>query len=221
MPYLAAGLAIGSGLLSLFSESAQEAKMREQLKRAKSLARQGLISKEELANRLSSIDRLFNQRLNMTLRSTQLGGRRYANANVVGAGVAGQLGAQAEASKVDYTAGVDKSNAAIYQNLAQLEAGAPIADPIGAFAEGASAGGMLGMELTNTLNIGNRPSIGGGARSGTGLNTQLASTIGQNTNRAGSGTGVNTQLASTIGQNTNSTIMGRNMNIYNPPRMFE
>ena len=183
MPYLAAGLALGSGLLSLFSENAQEEKMRAQLKRAKSLARQGLISKEELANRLSSIDRLFNQRLNLTLRSTQLGGRRYANANVVGAGVAGRLGAQAEASKVEYSAGVDRQNAAIYQNLSQLEAGAPISDHIGAFAEGASAGGMLGMELGKALD---RPDysnlLNRGASPGAGTGTELASTLGEGFN---------------------------------------
>jgi len=181
--YIAGGISLLSGLGSLFSESDQEAKMKAQLERAKNLARQGLISKEELANRLSSIDRLFNQRLNLSLRSTQLGGRRYANANVVGASVAGRLGAEAEASKVDYTAGVDRSNAAIYQNLAQLEAGTPIYDPTGAFVEGAAAGGMLGLEMMDVFDGDSNLKLNRRAGTGTGLGTELASTLGEGFNR--------------------------------------
>lgn len=156
MDPLSIGITLGSsiigGLLSSSAEAEKEKKIRDQVRRAQALARQGLISKEMLASRLRDIDRLFNKRLISTLSSTAFGGRRLANANVAGASVAGQLGGQAEASKVGYQEQADRINATIYQHMANLEAGAPITSSLEAGVTGALGGAQVGLSLSNIIN---------------------------------------------------------------------
>jgi hypothetical protein len=144
--------AIGGGILGSAAESERERKIREQVARAQALARQGLITPERLASRLRDIDRLFNKRLISTLNSTAFGGRRLANANVAGASVAGQLGGQAEASKTDYAMRADTLNAGIYQNMANLEAGAPITNKTEATAAGIFGGLQVGLQAADIFN---------------------------------------------------------------------
>ena len=153
---LSIGLTVGSsiigGILGGSAESEREKKIREQVQRAQALARQGLISKEVLASRLRDIDRLFNKRLISTLNSTAFGGRRFANANVAGASVAGQIGAQAEAAKTDYRMRTDTLNAGIYQHMANIEAGAPITNQTEAIAGGIFGGAQIGAQLSDIFN---------------------------------------------------------------------
>lgn len=156
MDPLSIGITLGTSLLGgLFggaAEAEKEAKIREQVRRAQALARQGIISKEALAMRLRDIDRLFNKRLISTLNSTAFGGRRMANANVAGASVAGQLGAQAEASKIQYQSAVDDRNAQIYQYMAGIEAGAPVTSQLEGAVTGALGGAQVGISLSNIIN---------------------------------------------------------------------
>lgn len=156
MDPLSIGLTLGStifgGIFGGMAEAEKEKKIREQVQRAQALARQGLMSSEQLASRLRDIDRLFNKRLISTLNSTAFGGRRLANANVAGASVAGQLGAQSEASKVQYTSAVDDRNAQIYQYMAGLEAGAPVFSPLEGAVTGALGGAQAGISIANLVN---------------------------------------------------------------------
>src|SRR3990172_5201922 len=94
------GATVVSGIASYFSEQSQQEQMRRQIRRAQNLARESLIEGPDLARRLRDIDRLFNKRLISTLNTTALQTRRFANQSVVGAAVAGNIGAQAEESKI-------------------------------------------------------------------------------------------------------------------------
>ena len=156
MDPLSIGITLGSSILGgIFGSSAEaekERKIREQIQRAQALARQGIISKDQLAGRLRDIDRLFNKRLITTLNSTAFGGRRLANANVAGAAVSGQLGAQAEATKVDYQSNVEQQNARIYSYMASLEAGAPVFSQAEGAVTGALGGAQVGLSLSNMIN---------------------------------------------------------------------
>lgn len=138
--------AAAGGALSAFSDSARTKAMNENIRRAQALAAQGLVSQRQLSNRLRSVDRMFNQRLNSVLNTTALRSRGYANQGTIGAAAAGGVeGARLEAQSRIIGESQDV-NRQIQMQQAQLELGKQSADPIGSFVSGAVSGASVGIQ---------------------------------------------------------------------------
>jgi hypothetical protein len=174
------GGAILGGIFGSNAEAEEERRQRQKVREAQALVRKGLVSDEELGSRLRDIDRLFNKRLISTLNSTAFGARRLANANVAGASVAGQLGAQAEATKVQYSTEVDRLNANIYTQLGYLEMQNYTPNYTSGFLESAIPGLFAANEFQRTLGFLNK-GTGGGAGAGIGTGQSGTGGSGQNT----------------------------------------
>jgi len=174
LPLIAGGIAIGSGIASIFSNKAQSDAVQEAIKRAKALAAQGLISQDDLADRLNSIDRSFNQRLTSTLNTTAIRSRGLANRGTVGAAVAGNVEGARLSAQENAIGQAQTINTQIRSQIAgiELQGLGTGADPVGSFVEGAAAALPLVNEGAKFL--GDRPVGGlpdtppGGAGAGTG-----------------------------------------------------
>lgn len=163
------GAAFG-GISSIFSDASQSKAMNEAISRAQALAAQGLISNEALSARLHSIDRQFNARLTSVLNVTAIRSRGIANSGTVGAAVAGAMEGSREASKAGVIEQSLSENKGIRMAMAQMELSRTGTDPVGAFIEGAAAGGMAGAEIGKLAAPREIPSLGGGgAQQGIGV----------------------------------------------------
>lgn len=159
--------AIAGGLSSMFSAKSQSDQMNENIRRAKAMLAEGLVSSEEIQNRLHAIDRQFNARLTSVLNTTAIRSRGIANKGVVGAAVAGSV----EGARLATEAGVIEqslqANRGIRTAQAQLELSKSNPDMIGSFVEGAAAGVTTGMEAARMIGgPGDIPDIGVGDTTG-------------------------------------------------------
>lgn len=163
------GAAFG-GISSIFSDASQSKAMNEAINRAQALAAQGLISNQALSARLHSIDRQFNSRLTSVLNVTAIRSRGIANSGTVGAAVAGALEGSREASKAGVIESSLSENKGIRLAIAQMELGKTQPDAMGAFVEGAVAGGTAGAELGKLATPRELPTLGSeGAQQGVGV----------------------------------------------------
>lgn len=144
------GAAIGGvvgGLTSMFSAASQADQINENIRAAKALMEKGLISQDELADRLHSIDRQFNSRLTSVMNSAAIRSRGIANMGTVKAAAAGAVEGARMATEMGVVEQSLSENRGIRQAQAQLELGKTDPDMIGSFAEGAAAGVATGMEV--------------------------------------------------------------------------
>lgn len=161
------GIQVGAGLLSgignLLSGSSQQEEMNKRIQAAQELAAKNLVTQDELADRLHSIDRMFNQRLTSVLNTTAIRSRGIANKGTVGAAAAGQVeGARLEAQDRQIGQAQD-TNKQINMSIAQMELQKGSADNIGNFMQGFASGVPLAteaLEMFDRAPIGN---IAGGA----------------------------------------------------------
>jgi hypothetical protein len=154
-----AGGLIG-GITSMFSAKSQSDQINENLQRAREQLATGLVSSEEIANRLRGIDRQFNARLTSVLNTTAIRSRGIANKGVVGAAVAGSIEGARMATEVGVVEQSLAENRGIRQAQAQLELAKTNPDMIGSFVEGAAAGVTTGMEVSKMVGGREMPSLG-------------------------------------------------------------
>lgn len=141
-----AGVGLLSGLGNLFSSQSQADEINKRITRAQELAAKNLVTQDEIADRLHSIDRMFNQRLTSVLNTTALRSRGIANKGTVGAAVAGQVeGSRLEAQNTVIGQAKDV-NREINMSIANLELQKGSADGLGAFVEGFASGVPLANE---------------------------------------------------------------------------
>ncbi len=172
LPLLAMGLGAGLGAIgNMFSASAQADAINKRITAAQELAARNLVSQDEISDRLSSIDRMFNQRLTSVLNTTAIRSRGFANRGTIGAAAAGQVeGARLTAQDTAITHSQDV-NRNIRNQIAQLELGKQDADLVGAAFSGAAAGIPLANEAMKGITfegVGDNPF--GGAQAGQGIN---------------------------------------------------
>lgn len=157
LPLIAAGAIVAvSAIGNLLSANARTDEVNERIKRAQELAAQGMISQAQIAQRLRSIDRLFNQRLTSVLNTTAIRSRGFANTGTIGAAAAGQVeGARLTASE-SVVARAQDINTSIRQNIAGLELGTETTDVAGALIAGGASGATLAIEADKFID---RPEI--------------------------------------------------------------
>ncbi len=139
------------GISSIFSDASQVNAMNERIRRTQELVADTLVDQDDIQDRLSSIDRMFNQRLTSVLNTTAIRSRGFANRGTIGAAAAGQVeGARLTAQDTAIGKGQDYNRQARLQ-IAQLELQKGSTDPIGSFVQGATAGVTTGMEVDKFL----------------------------------------------------------------------
>ena len=166
-----AGIMVGSGILNAMAGSSQAAEINRRIAQAQALAAQGLISQEQLAQHLQSINRRFNQRLTSVLNTTAMRTRGFANQGTIGAAAAGgveaaRLGAQENA--VNQAIGI---NSRIRTLQSQYELGTAVSSPISDFMKGAASGFSAGNEVSKLID-GSSPATSS-TSTGTGENDAL------------------------------------------------
>jgi hypothetical protein len=146
-PFGAIAGGLFGGITSLFSEASQAEQMNENIRQAQALMAKGLISSDQLQDRLHSIDRQFNSRLTNVLNTTAIRSRGIANQGTVKAAAAGALEGSRLATEVGIIEQSLSENRGIRQAQASLELQKTNPDMIGAFVEGGVAGATAGAEL--------------------------------------------------------------------------
>lgn len=136
------------GISSIFSGQSEADAINEKIRRAQALAAESLVDSGEIAQRLNSIDRMFNQRLTSVLNTTAIRSRGYANTGTVGAAVAGGVEGDRLASRSQTIEAAQNQNAQVKQTIAQMELGTTSANPVADFVTGAASGIALGNEVT-------------------------------------------------------------------------
>ncbi len=170
LPVLAIqGAIVGiSAIGNLFSSASRASEMNKRITRTQELAAEGLISQAQIAQRLRSIDRLFNQRLTSVLNTTAIRSRGFANTGTIGAAAAGQVeGARLSASESVIGQAQD-INVGVRRDIANLELGRGETDVAGALIAGGASGTSLAVEAGKSLGREDITSPVGGASEATG-----------------------------------------------------
>jgi len=149
---LPAASALIGGIANIFSGQSAEEAQQKRIRAANSLLERNITDDNELARILRGQTRAFNAGLQNTINSTAIRSGGYANKEVVGAAVAGNIEAQKYATLSQTEMDVKDRNAEIRaRQAANVMSGDIVADPIGDFVSGGVAGGIAGAQFNRTL----------------------------------------------------------------------